>query len=44
MVNGRKSKENRGGESGSESEGDTDMFDQMEENLQDQTPLGEGVL
>ena len=41
VGNGGKSK---GNDSGSDSEGDTDMFDLMEENLQDQTPLGEGVL
>ena len=45
MSNGRKSKENRGGgDSDIESDADADMFDQMEENLQDTTPLGEGVL
>ena len=36
-------RQNREKDSGSDSE-DVDMFEQMEENLEDQTPLEEGVL
>ncbi len=36
-------RQNREKDSGSDSD-DVDMFEQMEENLEDQTPLEEGVL